>query len=134
MMRMPGTWGLVLGLLLVACGSSYDNNGGGGGGGGGTEAVITIENFTFSPENLEVAPGTTVRVVNRDTASHSVTSQASEGAFTPGAVSGVSFDTGAFTGERTFTVSASAPSGTVVPYYCTVHTSGMRNSARLTVK
>jgi plastocyanin len=132
MMRMPGTWGLVLGLLLVACGSSSNDNGGGGGGGG--EAVITISNFTFSPENLEVAPGTTVRVVNNDSAPHSVTSQATEGAFTPGAVSGVSFDTGAFTGERTFTVSASAPSGTVVPYYCTVHTSGMRNSARITVK
>jgi hypothetical protein len=36
-------------------------------------------------------------------------------------VAGVSFDTGPFTGTRTFTLPGAAPAGTVVPYFCTVH-------------
>ncbi len=136
-----GLW-LVLGALLGACGSI--NNGGGGGGGdgiggaggsdAGTEAVLTIENFTFNPKNLLVSPGTRVRVVNRDSAPHSVTSESMDGVLTPGSVNGVSFDTGPFTGERTFMVPAGAPHGTVVPYYCTVHLSGMRNNGHITVQ
>lgn len=140
-MRGLRTWGLclALGALIGACSSDNNNNGGGGGGndGGsdaGTESVITIENFTFSPDNLEVSPGAMIRVVNNDSASHSVTSESTDGAFTPGAVNGVSFDTGAFTGERTFMIPASAPHGTVVPYFCTVHLSGMRNTGHITIQ
>ncbi|WP_187645609.1 hypothetical protein [Streptomyces sp. TRM49041] len=32
-----------------------------------------IENFTFSPADLQVSPGAQVSVVNRDSASHTVT-------------------------------------------------------------
>jgi plastocyanin len=113
--------------------------GSGGHGGTGVDAavayVITIADFTFSPTNLDVPAGGTVTVRNNDTAPHSVTSQAVEGSFIPGAVSGITFDTGVFTsGERTFTIPANAPAGTVVPYFCTVHTSAMKNSAHITVR
>jgi plastocyanin len=97
--------------------------------------VITIANFTFSPDNLTVPAGASVIVRNQDTAPHSVTSQARQGDFVAGAVSGVSFDTGAFSsGERTITIAAGAASGTVIPYFCKVHTSGMRNNGQITVK
>lgn len=135
---------LVAWLGVVACGG-----GDGGGNGGPTpsptptptpdagtqQAVITIQNFRFSPDNLEVAPGATVTVTNMDSAEHSVTSQAKEGDFTKGAVNGVSFDTGEFaSGSRTFTIPANAPSGTVVPYFCTEHKSGMANTGRITIR
>ena len=56
---------------------------------------------------------------------HSVTSEASPNASTSGAVDGVSFNTGAFTGTRSFALPSSAPNGTVVPYFCTVHLNTM---------
>jgi plastocyanin len=97
-------------------------------------ATITIQAFTWMPQNLEVAPGTTVTVVNKDNTQHSVTSEATPGAFTPGAVNGVQFDSGAFgTGTRTFTIPANAPVGTVIPYYCTVHLSNMVNMPTITI-
>jgi len=60
-------------------------------------------------------------VVNDDGMPHSVTSEATQNAFTPGSVSGISFDTGAFTGSRTFSIPSNAASGTVIPFFCTVH-------------
>jgi plastocyanin len=95
---------------------------------GGTTAagfVITIAGLRFSPVNLAVPPGTTVTVINDDSMLHSVTSEATAGSFTKGSVAGVSFDTGEFTGQRTFTIPATATAGTVIPYYCVVHTSTM---------
>lgn len=82
---------------------------------------ISISGNAFAPLNLAVPPGATVTVVNRDGMAHSVTSEATAGAFTPGAVAGVSFDTGAFTGTATFAIPGDAAQGTVVPYYCTTH-------------
>jgi len=113
----------VLSAALAGCGSDGGSTSSGGGGGGFT---ITIQNMAFSPVRLAVPPGATVTVNNMDAGTpHSVTSQAADGAFTPGAVGGVQFDTGAFTGTRTFTIPANAPAGTVIPYYCTVHTGSM---------
>ena len=86
---------------------------------------ITISNLSFSPLNLAVPPGATVTVINRDAMAHTVTSEASAGAYTPGGVGGVSFDTGEFTGQKSFTIPTSAIEGTVIPYYCKVHTSTM---------
>jgi plastocyanin len=83
--------------------------------------TITISNLSFSPLNLHVPPGGTVTVVNQDSVVHSVTSEASPNAFTNGSVGGVAFDTGLFTGTRTFTIPANAPTGTVVPYFCMNH-------------
>jgi plastocyanin len=89
-------------------------------------ATIMIQNNAFSPLDLTVAAGATVTVTNMDAVQHSVTSETAKDSFQPGAVNGVSFDTGNFgTGTKTFTITASATSGTVVPYYCRVHTSSM---------
>jgi plastocyanin len=115
--------------LLAACGSS--GSGGGGttttqGTGGGSGFTITIQNMAFSPQQLAVPPGATVTVMNQDGATpHSVTSETADGAFTPGSVGGVQFDTGPFTGQRTFTIPANAQASTVIPFYCTVHKGAM---------
>ncbi len=82
---------------------------------------ITISGMSFSPLDLHAPAGAIVTVVNEDGIDHSVTSEASANAFTPGSVGGVAFDTGAFTGSRSFTLPANAPNGTAIPYYCTVH-------------
>jgi plastocyanin len=125
-------------LLLAACG------GGGSTGspnpspspapGASGEAVLTIQNMAFSPANLAVTPGQTVRVRNLDAMTHSVTSQSAPNTFQPGAVAGISFDTGAFTGERTFVIPSSAAVGTLVPYYCITHPGAMANTGVLTVR
>jgi plastocyanin len=118
------------GLWLPMCGSSNSNGGipgtSGSGGAPAAAAIITIQNNAFSPLNLTVAAGATVLVTNMDTVQHSVTSETAKDSFQPGGVNGVSFDTQSFgTGAKTFTITASATSGTVVPYYCRVHTSSM---------
>lgn len=97
--------------------------------------MIDIQNFAFSPANLDVPAGSTVTVTNADAVPHTVTSQSAPGAFTPGGVAGVSFDTGSIAGgaSGTFTIPAGAPVGTVVPYYCTVHLGGMANAGQITV-
>ena len=88
-------------------------------------SVIYFDDFTFSPLDLAAPPGATVTVINNDPMPHSVTSEAAPEQYTPGSVAGVSFDTGEFTGDQSFTLPADAPDGTVVPYYCKVHQSGM---------
>jgi plastocyanin len=92
---------------------------------GSAAGTITISGFAFHPSNLTVAAGSTVVVLNKDGAPHSVTSEATAGEFKPDAVEGVQFDTGPFVGTATFTIPADAPSGLVIPYFCTVHGSMM---------
>jgi plastocyanin len=87
--------------------------------------LITISGMSFSPLDLHVPPGATVTVVNQDSEVHSVTSAASPNTFVAGAVSGVSFDTGLFTGTATFTIPAGAPDGTVIPFFCRSHLATM---------
>ena len=83
---------------------------------------ITISGLRFSPLNLTVPPGGTVNVQNLDHMPHSVTSEQAPGAFTPGKVNGIAFDTGEFTtGTRSFTIPTGAMGGTVVPFFCIVH-------------
>ncbi|HTP49563.1 MAG TPA: hypothetical protein VMK42_02605 [Anaeromyxobacteraceae bacterium] len=100
----------------------------------GSSAVITIQNFTFSPQNLTVPAGTNITVKNMDGVSHTVTSSTTPTSFTPGSVAGVSFDTGPFMGTANFTIPTGAPSGTVIPYYCKVHLSGMLNRPTITIQ
>ena len=136
-----GRWVTLVaaGLLLAACSGGGDDDGGNGDPNPAptppTEAVITIQNLAFSPANLAVRPGQTVRVRNLDAMEHSVTSQSNPGDFTPGAVGGVSFDTGNFgTGERTFVIPSSAAVGTLISYFCRTHPGSMANTAVLTVR
>jgi plastocyanin len=124
---IQNTGGKATGGMMMMMGG-FPSTGGTSNTGGttGVSYTITIQNFAFSPSNLAVPPGATVTVVNQDSAPHSVTSESAMGNFTPGSVSGVSFDTGSFTaGQRTFAIPASAAMGTVVPYYCSVHKSTM---------
>ena len=117
-------WAVGVVISLASCGSS----GGGGGSsamGGSPGFYIAIRGMAFSPIPLAAPPGATVTVVNQDAMDHSVTSEAASGTFTPGAVGGVQFDTGPFTGQHTFVIPADAVDGTVVPYYCTVHKGAM---------
>jgi plastocyanin len=118
--RWPASLVVAAGVAVVAagCGGSSSS---GSPAPAPTGFVITISGMAFSPVDLHVPPGQTVTVVNRDGMDHSVTSEAAPNAFTPGAASGVQFDTGPFTGQRTFTIPANAPEKATIPYYCTVH-------------
>lgn len=111
--------GIGFGLLTAGCGDDEAD------GSSAPGFFITIAGRAFSPLQLAVPPGATVTVVNRDADAHTVTSQAAEGNYTPGAVAGVAFDTGPFTGRATFTLPPSAPEGTVIPYYCGTHLNTM---------
>ena len=110
-------------LLFAACGSSNNSNPPPPSGG----ATITISGFAFSPDSMTVDAGTMITVKNGDGTPHTVTSESADSAFTPGAVNGVSFDTGSISagGSATFTIPTSAPSGMTIPYYCSIHRSGM---------
>jgi plastocyanin len=122
-------------LLLGACGGDDDDGGDPSPAPGApSEAVLTIQNLTFSPANLAVRPGQTVRVRNLDAMTHSVTSQSEPNTFVPGAVAGVSFDTGNFTGETTFVLDANAPAGTLISYFCRTHPGAMANTGVITVR
>lgn len=123
-------------VVILGCGGTHIGGTGpdGGSSGGTTGGTITITQFAFSPASLTVAPGATVTVENKDTAQHSVTSQTAAGTYAPGAVAGITFDTGVFVGTRTFTVPASAHSGTVIPYYCTVHGAMMANAGQIVIQ
>ncbi len=131
-----------MGRMLLFAGALFALWGCGGSSGYGTTAtsnpsptptptaagrVITISGMAFSPVKLQVAPGETVTVEDRDSVPHTVTSETTPGAFTPGAVAGVSFDVSlAGAGaSASFVIPAAAPVGTVIPYYCRVHTSTM---------
>lgn len=112
----------VLSIAVVAgmavawgCGGSSSNDNRLGPG-----FYISISGMSFSPLDLPVPPGATVTVVN-PAMEHSVTSETTAGAFTLGAVNGVSFDTGVFIGQKSFTIPSSATEGTVIPYFCRNH-------------
>jgi plastocyanin len=115
----------VLALAAAGCGGSSSSSSPAPAPSPQAGFVITISGLAFSPLNLHVPPGATVTVVNQDGMPHSVTSETAPNAFTPGAASGVRFDTGAFTGTRTFTIPANAPSGAAIPYYCIPHLATM---------
>jgi plastocyanin len=82
---------------------------------------IVILGLANSPERLEVPAGVTVVVENFDPVEHTVTSSSAPGTYAPGAVNGVSFDTGPIARSAAFTIPATAPAGTVVPYFCAIH-------------
>jgi plastocyanin len=82
---------------------------------------IIISNFQYFPANLSVTAGTTISITNQDSMAHTVTSESAMNAFTPGAVNGVSFDTGSISSSASLTIPANATAGVVIPYFCTVH-------------
>jgi plastocyanin len=100
---------------------------------GARQFTLDITNFTYSPGTLSVTPGAEIIVHNHDSMPHSVTSQSAPDQFVSGAVQGVSFDTGPFTGDRAFTIPASAPVGLMIPCFCTVHLGAMANRCMINV-
>jgi plastocyanin len=100
-------------LLLAGCSSS-----GSGGAPAATSAsagaqgpdTIVIQNFAFHPNSLSVAPGASVTVVNRDSATHTVTSTANPKAF----------DTGDVAPGTSVTFRAPTRAGSYA-YICTIH-------------
>jgi plastocyanin len=124
-MRITFAASLAAITLAAGCGSSSSSTPSAAPPPTGTGFFITISGYAFSPANLRVPPGGTVTVVNLDATTHSVTSEAAPNAFTPGSMNGVEFNTGAFTGTKTFVIPSSAASGTTVLYYCIPHTSMM---------
>lgn len=97
--------------------------------------TIVIEQFAYVPARLDIPAGETLWIVNRDVEKHSVTSETKAGDFVAGAVGGVQFDSGMVNPDATasLTLSASAPVGTVIPYFCTVHKSTM-GEGQLTIQ
>jgi plastocyanin len=69
---------------------------------------ITISNFMFTPMSLSVSPGTTVKVTNKDSATHTLTA------------TGGQFNTGDITQNRTKTFKAPTKPGTY-HYICSIH-------------
>ena len=94
-------WAAALALLAAAaCGGSDDDAGAAGGG-----KTVTIVNFEFAPDTLQVKVGDTITVDNKDQTEHTVTARDK------------SFDTGSFTGTKTFTVSKAG----TFEYICEIH-------------
>jgi plastocyanin len=69
---------------------------------------ITISNFMFSPMSLSVAPGATVKVTNKDSATHTLTANDN------------AFNTGDITQNQTKTFKAPMKPGTY-SYICNIH-------------
>jgi plastocyanin len=69
---------------------------------------ITISNFMFMPMSLSVSPGATVKVTNKDSATHTLTA------------TGGQFNTGNITQNQTKTFKAPSKPGTY-HYICSIH-------------
>ena len=97
---------LLAGALMLAgaaCGGSDDGAQSAAKGDGRT---ITIQDFDYSPREIQAKVGDTITVVNADSASHTLTAEDK------------AFDTGPF-GKETRTVTVSTPGK--FTYSCTVH-------------
>jgi plastocyanin len=70
-------------------------------------AEIRIDNFTFSPQTLTVAQGTTITWVNRDDTPHRLAGTANQ------------FKSPVLDTDETFTWTAAEPGK--VAYFCTMH-------------
>jgi plastocyanin len=68
---------------------------------------VTIRDYTYSPSPLRIRAGSTVTIVNRDTAPHTATDD------------GGRWDTGALSQGQSATVTFDTP-GTYT-YFCTLH-------------
>jgi plastocyanin len=86
-------------LVAASCGGSDSKSSGSG------SKTITISNFAFAPDTLQVKVGDTVTVDNKDSTDHTVTATDN------------SFSTGAFSGTTTFTVTKAGR----FEYMCEIH-------------
>lgn len=77
-------------------------------GAGKAPATITIQNFHYSPMTITVKPGQKVKVVNKDSVTHTLTSTTGK------------FTTGDIGGGKTKTFTAPQKAGTY-HYICMIH-------------
>jgi plastocyanin len=117
-------------LLLAACGGDSGNGGGAYGGGGAATTpagpsaspaggtAVTIRDFAFGPDKLEVPVGSTVTWTNEDGVQHTVTSAESDDV--DAATTGL-FDSGLLSQGDTFSFTFEE-AGTYY-YLCTPHAS-----------
>jgi plastocyanin len=108
-----GAGALVLSgaLLLAACGGGTPTKSSGAptaGSGASSGTSIMISNFMFQPMSLSVAPGSMIRVTNKDSVTHTLTATAGQ------------FNTGNITHNQTKTFRAPAKPGTY-HYICNIH-------------
>src|SRR5918998_6733025 len=117
---------LALGLAIAACGDDEEDSGGGAADtespaqqGGSQESAspakkveVAIKDFSFKPQSLEVAKGTTVTWTNEDSAGHDVTKTGGPG---PEFSSGEGDMQKGDTYEQTFTTAGT------IRYECTIH-------------
>jgi plastocyanin len=108
----------VLALGLAACGSSSKKSNAGSGA-KGASATVTIQNFAFSA-GTTVKAGATVTVDNKDSTTHTVTSD------TAG-----QFDTGNIDGGSTKTFTAPSTPGSY-PFHCNIHQTTMKSTLTVT--
>ena len=96
-------------LLLAACGSGTATMSGSSTPSGSSSGTsITIKNFMFMPMSLTVSPGATVKVTNKDSATHTLTAN------------GGQFNTGDISQNQTKTFKAPMKPGTYT-YICNIH-------------
>jgi len=95
----------------------------------GGQLTITISGFTFSPNPITVPAGATVTIINSDTTAHTATSEAAAASYTVGtAPNGFSFNASLGAGATgTISVPAGLASGTVQPYFCSIHKAMMQD-------
>lgn len=86
---------------------------------------VTIENFAFTPENLTIRVGDTVRWTNLDFIGHDVTAQTGQGTLVPSGAFGSPLLDYENVFEFTFTAAASHF------YYCQPHGSSMQGSVTI---
>jgi plastocyanin len=110
-------------VVAAACGGSSGSTGtiSGGDGGGtppGSPAPVTIQDFSFSPANVTIKVGTTVKWTNNGPSAHDVVSDA--GVWTSGTLSGPGGSYGGgSTAGGSFQFTFAQP-GTY-PYHCAIH-------------
>jgi len=98
-------------LLLAACGGGMANKSGSSATASSRSSSgtsITISNFMFQPMSLTVAPGSMIKVTNKDSATHTLTA------------TGGQFNTGDITQNETKTFKAPTKPGTY-KYICNIH-------------
>lgn len=110
--RIP-TWVLALivpviaGLAVLVTVIATDGDGSGAAATSTKPGTVTIKDFAFSPDPIQVKAGTTVTVVNADGTTHTLTA------------ADKSFDTGDITAGTTTSITVKKP-GTY-KYFCEIH-------------
>ncbi len=101
----------MAGLLLAACGgggSAPSHTSSQGAGTAAATDTVTISNFMFAPMTASVAPGASVKVLNKDAVAHTLTA------------TGGQFDTGNIDPGQTKSFTAPTKPGSY-HYICNIH-------------